>query len=143
MFRAVPDLGSRVAGWTSHPYGTNWRTNLDTLISDTAAHGAPPLPIYATEIGLATDNGRCLDDNFGFPKCLTYDEAAKTLDATIAAMRTRYGSRLHAIYVFQARDQKPSGASSSREAYFGSLQSNLAPKGAFTEEIKSLLAANP
>jgi hypothetical protein len=143
MFRAVPDLGSRVAGWTSHPYGPNWANNLDTLISDTAAHGAPPLPIYATEMGLSTDNGRCLDDNFGFPACMTYEEAAKTLAATISAMRARYGSRLRAAYIFQARDQQPTGASTSREHYFGAMQSNMAPKGAFTEEVESLLAANP
>ena len=143
MFRAVPDLGSRVAGWTSHPYGTGWQKNLDTLISDTAAHGAPPLPIYATEIGLSTDNGRCLDDNFGFNKCMTYAEAATTLNSTIEAMRSRYGSRLHAIYIFQARDQSATGTSTSREVYFGALQSNMAPKGAFTEEVESLLASYP
>jgi hypothetical protein len=144
MFRAVPDLGSRVAGWTSHPYGTNPSRNLDTLIADTAAHGAPSsIPIYVTEIGLATDNGRCLDDNFGFPRCLTYEEAARTLDATINGLRARYGGRLHALYIFQARDQSATGTSTSREVYFGSLQSNMAPKGAFTEEIKSLFAAYP
>lgn len=143
MFRAVPDLGSRVAGWTAHPYGPNWQTGLDTLIRDTAAHGAPPLPIYATEMGLSTDNGRCLEDNFGFPKCLTYAEAGSLLGSTVAAMRARYGGRLHAIYIFQARDQKPTGTSTSREVYFGALQSNMAPKGAFTEEVESLLATYP
>jgi hypothetical protein len=94
-------------------------------------------------MGLSTDNGRCLDDNFGFNPCMTYAEAATTLHATIEAMRSRYGSRLRAIYIFQARDQDPTGTSTSREVYFGALQSNMAPKGAFTEEVKSLLATYP
>lgn len=144
MFKAVPDLGQRVAGWTVHPYGPNWRTPIDTLIAATQAHGAPStVPIYATEMGLSTDNGRCLSDNFGFNKCMTYEEAASTLATVIGEMRARYGSRLRSIYLFQARDQQPTGASTNREYYFGALQSNQAPKGAYTAEVQSLLAENP
>ncbi|HTA06683.1 MAG TPA: hypothetical protein VK774_09995 [Solirubrobacteraceae bacterium] len=144
MFKAVPDLGQRVAGWTVHPYGPNWKTPIDTLIADTAAHGAPNnVPIYATEWGLSTDNGRCLDDNFGWNKCMSYAEAASTLKQVIGEMRSRYGSRLAAVYLFQARDQQPTGASTNREYYFGALQSNQASKGAYTTEVQSLLAENP
>jgi hypothetical protein len=144
MFRAVPDLGQRVAGWTVHPYGQSWRTPIDNLIAGTQAHGAPSgLPIYVTEWGLSTDNGRCLSDNFGWNPCMTYEEAASTLAANVSAMRARYGNRLRAFYLFQARDQQPSGASSNREFYFGALQSNRAAKGAYTAEVQSLLAANP
>ncbi|HEY1451356.1 MAG TPA: hypothetical protein VGF47_10410 [Solirubrobacteraceae bacterium] len=144
MFKAVPDLGQRVAGWTVHPYGPNWKTPIDTLIADTAAHGAPSnIPIYATEWGLSTDNGKCLDDNFGWNKCMSYDEAASTLRQVIGEMRSRYGSRLAAVYLFQARDQQPTGASNNREYYFGALQSNQASKGAYTTEVQSLLAENP
>jgi hypothetical protein len=144
MFKAVPDLGQRVAGWTVHPYGPNWKTPIDTLIADTTAHGAPNnVPIYATEEGLSTDNGRCLDDNFGWNKCMSYAEAASTLGRVIGEMRSRYGSRLAAVYLFQARDQQPTGASTSREYYFGALQNNQAPKGAYTAEVQSLLAENP
>jgi len=144
MFKAVPDLGQRVAGWTVHPYGPNWKTPIDTLIADTAAHGAPStVPIYATEWGVSTDNGRCLDDNFGWNKCMSYQEAASVLSSTVGAMRARYGSRLRSVYIFQARDQQPTGASSNREYYFGALQSNQASKGAYTTEVQSLLAENP
>ncbi len=144
MFKAVPDLGQRVAGWTVHPYGPNWKTPIDTLIADTAAHGAPSnIPIYATEWGLSTDNGRCLDDNFGWNKCMSYAEAASTLKQVIGEMRSRYGSRLAAVYLFQARDQQPTGASTNREYYFGALQSNQASKGAYTTAVQSLLGENP
>jgi hypothetical protein len=74
---------------------------------------------------------------------MTYQEAASTLAATVAAMRARYGTRLRAFYLFQARDQRPTGTSSDREHYFGALQSNRASKGAYTAEVQALLAQSP
>jgi hypothetical protein len=144
MFKAVPHLGQLVAGWTVHPYGPNWRPTMDEVLSSAAADGAPSsIPLDVTEWGLSTDDGRCLDDNYGFNTCMTYQEAATTLQANLAAMRARYGSRLASFYLFQARDQKQTGSSSGREGYFGALQSDEAPKGAFTTTVQSLLAANP
>jgi len=144
MFRAVPDLGQRVAGWTTHPYGPKWWTAIDDLIANTQAHGAPSnVPVYITEWGLSTDNGRCLSDNFGWNPCMTYQEAASALGSTISAMHARYGSRLRAVYIFQARDQRATGTVSDREYYFGALQSNRAPKGAYTAEVQALLAEYP
>ena len=144
MFAAVPDLAQRVAGWTVHPYGPRWQVKIDKLVSSTAAQGAPnTIPIYVTEWGLATDNGRCLSDNYGWNQCMTYGEAASTLSSTVSAIRARYGSRLAAFYLYQAHDQEASGASSERESYFGALQSNQAPKGAYTTTVQSLLTANP
>jgi len=114
------------------------------MIADTAAHGAPStIPIYITEWGLSTDNGRCLTDNFGWNPCMTYQEAATVLGSTVSEMRARYGGRLRALYLFQARDQRASGESNNREYYFGALQSDRAPKGAYTTEVQALLAANP
>jgi len=133
-----------VSGWTTHPYGPNWRTPIDNLISDTRAAGAPStIPIYITEWGLSTDNGHCLSNNFGWNECMTFQEAAQVLGSTVGQMRARYGSRLRAFYLFQARDQRPSGASTNREYYFGALTSTRATKGAYTAEVQSLLAANP
>jgi hypothetical protein len=144
MFKAVPDLGQRVAGWTVHPYGPKWQIPIDTLIADTQALGAPStVPIWATEWGLSSDNGRCLTDNFNWNPCMTYAEAAGALGSTVTAMRARYGSRLRALYLFQAHDQRASGAENNREYYFGALQSNGATKGPYTTEVQSLLAANP
>ncbi len=97
MFRAVPDLGQRVAGWTVHPYGPEWWSEIDNEIAQTQAHGAPSsIPIYITEWGVSSDNGRCLSDNFGWNRCMTYQEAAEALGSTVAGMRARYGSRLRA-----------------------------------------------
>jgi hypothetical protein len=144
MFAAVPDLAQRVAGWTIHPYGPKWQARIDKLVSSTAARGAPStIPIYVTEIGLSSDNGRCLSDNYGWNPCMTYSEAASTLDSTVSAMRARYGSRLAALYVYQGHDQATTGSSTERESYFGALQNNSSTKGTYTTEVESLLSTNP
>jgi hypothetical protein len=144
VYAAVPDFSDYVAGWTMHPYGpqARWQPNMDNALAQLAAHGAPTsTPIYVTEYGLATDNGRCLDDNYGWDKCLTYDQAGSALSASVAAMRARYGSRLAAMYLYQAHDLANSGASGSRESYFGGLTLDGATKGAYTAAITSLLSA--
>jgi hypothetical protein len=144
MFAAVPNLGQIVAGWTIHPYGPGWEARINRLISQTNAVGAPStIPIDITEWGLATDNGRCLSDNYGFNKCMTYQEATTTLQSNLEAMRSRYGSRLASFYLYEAQDEDATGTSTEREGYFGALQSNGAPKGAYTTTVQSLLATNP
>jgi hypothetical protein len=143
MFKAVPNLGSLVAGWTVHPYGPNWQPIMDKVISSARADGAPSsIPLDVTEWGLSTDNGRCLESNYGFNSCMTYQEASTTVQSTVAAMHARYGSRLAALYLYQAHDQKVTGASTNRESYFGVLQSNEAAKGAYTTTVESLLSTN-
>ena len=142
MFKAVPDLDDYVSGWTIHPYGPNWAARIDSTINSTKAAGARDLPIWITEWGLSTDNGACLSDNYGFDKCMTYDAAATTLRATLSGMQSRYGSRLGAFFLYQAHDQYASRSQTGREAFFGATQSNGAPKGAYTAEVKSQLAAN-
>jgi len=141
MFKAVPNLGQIVAGWTVHPYGPEWQARIDRLISQTQADGASSsIPIYVTEWGLTTDNGRCLSENYGWNPCMTYAEAATALGSTVNGMLARYGSRLRAFYLYQAQDLSESGTSTNREQYFGALQHNGAPKGAYTAEVQSLLS---
>jgi hypothetical protein len=142
MFRAVPNLGDLAAGWTIHPYGPNWATRIDSTINSTRTAGSRDLPIWVTEWGLSSDNGRCLSDNYGFNKCMTYGEAATTLHSVLSGMKSRYGSRFDGFYLYQAHDQRASGTSTGREAYFGALQSNGAAKGAYTTEVKGDLAVN-
>jgi hypothetical protein len=143
-FRAVPEFASLVSGWVVHPYGpaSRWQPIVDNAIAQTAAHGAPStIPLYVTEYGVASDDGRCLDDNYGWNTCMTYDQAAGALTSSIAAMRSRYGSRLRAVYLYQAHDQKNPTTSTGREGYFGGLTLSGAVKGAYTTAVKDLLAA--
>jgi hypothetical protein len=144
MFNAVPDLGSRIVGWTIHPYGppSRWEPIMNHMISWTQAHGAPStLPIYATEVGISSANGTCLNEDYGWNTCLTYAEAASKLHEDMETFFGSYGSRLAALMLYQVRDQQPLGTT-NREYYFGALQSDGASKGAYTTEVKSLLAAH-
>ena len=142
LFKAVPSLGTLVAGWTIHPYGPGWRARLQTLISQTAAQGAPAtIPIDITEWGLSTDNGSCVTENYGWGTCMTYQQAAETLTQTAGEMHQMLGNRLGMLMLYQVRDQQTPGATNNREAYFGAVQHELQPKGAYTTAVKALLAS--
>ncbi len=146
MFDAVPDLAKLVAGWTDHPYGPRswWQQSLDNVVEQTNARGAPAtIPIYITELGIASDNGPCLTENYGWDRCMTYAQAARALSSTIAEIRQRYGSRIRSIFIYQLADQRPAGYSDNREDYFGVLRKDGAPKQAFTAAVRALLQANP
>ena len=141
MFSAVPNLGSYITGWISHPYGSGWRTKIEDIVKQAAAHGAPStLPIDVTEWGIATDNGRCLTNNYGLNPCMTYQEAAETMRKTIAEMRALLGSRQGLFLIYQGRDQGITGTSTNRELYFGLVQHALQPKGAYTTAAEEVLA---
>ncbi|MCW3067391.1 MAG: hypothetical protein JWL67_16 [Solirubrobacterales bacterium] len=140
IFSAVPDLAHRITGWTAHPYGMHWWRVLDRLVSQTAARGAPSsIPIYITEVGVASDNGRCLSNNFGWNPCMSYAEAGSAIQSVISGIRSRYGARVRAVFVFQAFDQRRPESDSDREHYFGALTSTGGSKGAYTSTLSSLL----
>ena len=140
MFAAVPDLAERVAGWTLHPYGPRWEARFARLAAQTRAAGASPaIPIWVTEYGLATDDGRCLSDNYGWDRCMSYAAAGSALRGAIAGMRAAQ-PRLRAVLLYQGHDQRPSGTTSEREHYFGALRADLGEKGAFSAAVRSLLA---
>ena len=143
MFKAVPDLGSRVAGWTIHPYGPNWASRIDDTISSTTAAGAPSsVPIFITEWGLSSDNGQCLSQNYGWDNCMTYNAESTALQSTLAGMQARYGKRIGAFYLYQAHDQKAADVTTDAEGYFGIEQSNGAAKGTYTATVEADLASH-
>ena len=51
-----------------------------------------------------------------------------------------FGPRLRMFMIYAAHDQRATGTSSEREAYFGALQNNLADKGAYSTEVREQLA---
>jgi hypothetical protein len=138
MFSAVPDLNKRVGGWTAHPYGpkTRYGPILNQLMKDTAKHGDTTLPVFITEYGISTDNGRCVNKNYEWPLCMTYAQAAAAMHASIADIHATY-PRVRALMIFVQRDQATSGSSSGYEGYFGAFQKNGAPKGAYSAEVVS------
>ncbi|MCW3019037.1 MAG: hypothetical protein JWN10_1345 [Solirubrobacterales bacterium] len=141
MFAAVPNLASYVAGWVSHPYGPEWRTKIDDIISQAAAHGAPStIPIDVTEWGLSSDNTSCVAQNFGYSTCMSYAQAGETVRKTVTEIGALLGSRAGLFMLYKDRDQAPPGASNNREYYMGALGQELQPKGAYTEAVEELLA---
>jgi hypothetical protein len=140
MFASVPALSSYVGGWVIHTYGTGGPAKLERMIAQLAKHGETKLPIDVTEDGIASDNGRSLSNNFGFPTNLTYAQAGQLLTEHVSKLEKIAGSRLRSFLLYQDRDQKATGTSSEREAYFGALQRNSASKGAYTTAVKALLA---
>jgi hypothetical protein len=131
-----------VAGWVAHPYGPDYTAKLENVIDGVSAHGGGRLPLFVTEYGVATDNGHCLGDNYGWPKCLTYQQAADKLRGAIADMHATYGKQLSQVLIFAQVDRRPSGATTDREDYFGAVQSKGQDKGPLTVVVQKMLAAN-
>jgi hypothetical protein len=141
MYQAVPNLSNYVSGWVVHPYGTAGRGKILALLQQTAAHGAPSnIPVDVTEWGISTDNGDCVYENYGMNPCMTYGEAAEQMKKGVAEVKSLIGSRLQLFLLYQVRDQEAAGASNERESYFGLLQHEDQPKGAFTTAAQELLA---
>jgi hypothetical protein len=141
MAAAVPDLSKYVARWVSHCYGTPSvvTTRLKRLHAFAASHGWGDLKFANTECGLACDGGRNLNDNYGWPTNLTYDQAGINLKAQIKALfDTGYCAQ---AMLYQSTDQQNPGATNEREHYFGQLQANgTGLKGGMTTAAKELLA---
>jgi hypothetical protein len=141
MYQAVPNLANYVSGWVVHPYGTSGKGKIAGLLQQTAAHGAPSnIPVDITEWGLSTDNGVCVYENYGLNPCMTYAQAAEQIKKSVAEIKAQIGNRLQLFLLYQVRDQQAVGASNDREAYFGLLQHEDQPKGAFTTAVQELLA---
>lgn len=127
-----------VGGWVIHPYGPNYLTRINRLIAQTTAQGAPAsFPIFVTEYGLSSDNGRCLSDNYGWNKCMTYAEAAATLRGVVNDVRTN-APAVAQFFIYHQMDLAMPGASSDREAYFGALRRDGSPKAGYTSTIAYL-----
>jgi hypothetical protein len=140
MYDAVPDLHAYAAAWIVHPYGPRWRRMIDLTIDRTEKRGAPRIPIAVTEYGIANDGGRCLNDNYGWPRCLTSAQAAETLERVVGEMRAEY-PRIRQFLLYNNHDLRPPGTDDERENYFGARRSDGGSKGAFTEAAERLMAA--
>lgn len=141
MYDAVPDLHEYAAAWIVHPYGPRWRRMVDLTIYRTEKRGAPRIPIAITEYGIANDGGRCLNDNYGWPTCLTSEQAADILERVVREMRAEY-PRIRQFILYNNHDLRPPGTDDEREHYFGARRSDGSSKGAFTQAAERLMAAS-
>jgi hypothetical protein len=140
MYDAVPDLHRYAAAWIVHPYGPQWRRRLDLTIYRTEQRGAPRIPLAITEYGISNDGGRCLNDNYGWPRCLTSAQAAEILERVVREMRAEY-PRIRQFLLYNNHDLRPPGTDDNREHYFGARRSNGDTKGAFTRAAERLMAS--
>ena len=145
MFAAVPNLGNVAAGWTVHPYGprSEWEPRISRLIAQTAGVGAPALPIFITEWGISTDNGRQLDDNYDWPTGMSYADAGAAVTREIADMNARFPGRLATLLWYFIRDHAAPGASTGREDYFGAVKEDSSDKGGLTAAIRAAAGKYP
>ena len=145
MFAAVPNLGNIAAGWTVHPYGPRgeWEPRIARLIAQTAAAGSPPLPLFMTEWGIASDNGRELSDNYHWPTGISYADAGAAVTREVAAMNARFPGRLATLLWYFIRDHASPGSSTGREDYFGAVKQDSSDKGALTAAIRAAAAKYP
>jgi hypothetical protein len=137
MFSAVPDLNKHIGGWSAHPYGpsSRYKPIMDRAMNDVTRHGDTTLPFFLTEYGISTNNGTCLDSNYNWPNCMTYQQAGDSMRNAILDLKQSY-PRIAQIYIFEQRDMAndPNG----REANFGAIKSDGSLKGAYTDTIRNI-----
>lgn len=140
LFVQEPGLAARVNGWTVHPYSPAWASNMNNYVSHLASRD-PNKPIDITEIGISTDNGRALNNNYNWPVNLTYSQAATSLQGVIVGMHQQsWWPRIRHWIYYQSLDNQDSGTSIEREAYFGGLQRLGQEKGAYSTQVRTIMA---
>jgi hypothetical protein len=152
FYQAEADIHDYIAGYSIHTYGPLTSnphiTKVATLLARMESHGASnDIPIWITEDGISSDNGRTLSpNNYGWPQNMTYAQAGQGLRDKFTYLRTHptWGDRLAVWTNYQAFDQQASGATTSREHYFGIVQQNgTSTKGDMTQSAIDHAVAYP
>lgn len=151
---AVPDFVNYVDGITIHPYVNDVARIATMLQRWNAIGGSTTVPVWATEWGLASDDGRALTPKewktlpdgtrvgtvYGYPNDLTYAQAAALVKPAFDRMRA--ACNLATFVVYQDRDQSAHGASIDPEHYFGvNMLTNGSPgpaKQPYADAVKAL-----
>lgn len=140
MYSTFPNMDSHtgVGGWVIHPYGPGYMTRINRLVSQTTAQGAPAnFPVFITEYGLSSDNGRCLSDNYGWDRCMTYTEAGQTITSVYNDIDAN-APAVTEMFIYNAGDGALPGVSTDRELYFGELKRDMTSKPGYTNVLNTL-----
>ncbi len=148
MFSAQPNMKTMVDCWVVHPYGPpggSGVAKLDRMVATLANKGvSSTVPICITEDGISSDNGRCLNNNYNWPLCMTYDQAGIGIKDKVNSLRAKsYGSRILTYIIYKGNDNKAPGTTSEREDYFGIKTNTSANKGGYTTAIFDLAKLYP
>lgn len=134
-FQAMKAIGVTPNAIQIHPYGPNYMNRLTDAKRDLAEVGWPDVPIWVTEVGVSTDNGNPLNNNYGWNTSMTYDEAA----ATLTRLTTDLGNAgVKRIVVYMGTDYRAPGTSNEREWYFGLTKHDGSDKGSLTRTAREL-----
>lgn len=140
MYSTFPNMHNNagVGGWVIHPYGPDYLTRINRLITQTTAQGAPAsFPIFVTEFGLSTDNGNCLSDNYGWSTCMTYAQAGSTMRDVVNDVRAN-APAVTGWYIYHEIDAVLPGVNSDRESYFGVMKRDGTNKPGYTDMVAYL-----
>lgn len=143
VLQALQRAGVRPRAVQFHPYGPNYLQRLGDLRRDLADVGWSATEVWATEVGVATDDGRTLyqgssPNNYGWNAAMTFTEAARTIRKIVTDLKDNGVAR---VMLYMGTDYAAHGATNARESYFGLTSSANGEKGALTAAARSLLAA--
>ncbi len=131
IYQNVTDPDTKLAGWTTHPYGPSrrdpssyWFYSLDSALEQ-LDEVSSALPLVATEYGIATTSGgTTLNDNFGWPTNMTWADGAAAFADTLDELKSV--PHLTELYWYVLHDGAvDDGLNNDREDFFGLLQYDL------------------
>lgn len=137
-FQAMQAIGVKPSAIQIHPYGPRYMNRLDDAKRDLTAMGwQNNTSIWVTEVGVSSDNGRQLDDNYGWNKAMSYNEAGDVLRTVTAGLAAGGVKR---IIIYMGTDYRDPGTSNNREYYFGLTQTNGSDKGSLSNTARQLFS---
>ena len=105
-----------------------------------ARQGAPSISV--TEDGVATDDGRKLKDNYGYPTNLTYAKAAEILSSKSGMCRPAMGSGISMYLIYQSHDKRTQGPRRTRRTTSARCYKTLSDKGNWSCVVRALIATS-
>ncbi|MBJ7332654.1 MAG: hypothetical protein JHC95_22360 [Solirubrobacteraceae bacterium] len=140
VMKAMKAIGTRPGAVQFHPYGPGYANRLVQVREDLAAVGWSDTPIWASEVGVSTDDGRTMlqggtPNNYGWNTAMTYAEAANVTEQIVTGLKTAGVAR---VVLYMGTDYRAHGETSEREHYFGLTTSTNGEKGALSAKAREL-----
>ena len=137
-FQAMQAIGVKPNAIQIHPYGPGYANRLADAKRDLTDMGwQNNTDIWVTEVGVSTDDGRPLNNNYGWNTAMTYNEAGSTLRAITTGLASGGVKR---IIIYMGTDYRAPGESNEREYYFGLTGSDGSDKGSLSTTARQLFS---
>lgn len=147
-YTTIPNLHTKAAGWTVHPYGvsgdvtkgsdliiTRMRTNLNSA----GGVSARDHNVHVTEWGCFTDDGNAMVTGnwYGFSNNYTYAQAKTVIQARCESIAVSF-PQVKTFFFYQGNDARVHGASTNSEDYYGLLKNDLTDKPSISAYYRTL-----